>query len=88
MNLALLLVVGRPSCWFGPDVGRGCGRRKDHEPNIGRRCDRYKDHGLGPSVGHGCDRRKDHRGIEDTELLDIRDVVRESWVKIKLLVVI
>ena len=36
----------------------------------------------------GCDRRKDHRGIEDTELLDIRDVVRESWVKIKLLVVI
>ena len=28
----------------------------------------------------------DHRGIEDTELLDIRDAVRESWVKIKLLV--
>ena len=25
----------------------------------------------------GCDRRNDHRGIEDTELLDIRDVVRE-----------
>ena len=39
-----------------------------------------------PSVGHGCDRRNDHRGIEDTELLDIHDVVRESWVKIKLLV--
>ena len=39
------------------------------------------------SVGRGCDRRKDHGGIEDTELLDIRDVVRESWVKIKLLVV-
>ena len=38
-----------------------------------------------PSVGHGCDRRHDHRGIEDTELLDFRDVVRESWVKIKLL---
>ena len=35
----------------------------------------------------GCDRRKDHDGIEDTELLDIRDVVRESWVKIKFLVV-
>ena len=51
-----------------------------------RGCDRHKDHG--PSVGRGCDRRKDHRGIEDTELLDIRDVVRESWVKIKLLVVI
>ena len=30
----------------------------------------------------------DHHGIEDTELLDIRDVVRESWVYIKLLVVI
>ena len=43
---------------------------------------------MGPSVGHGCDRRKDHSGIEDTELLYIRDVVRESWVKIKLLVVI
>ena len=51
-------------------------------------CDCRKDHGLRPSVGHGCDRRNDHRGIEDTELLDIRDVVRESWVKIKLLVVI
>ena len=51
-----------------------------------RGCDRRKDHG--PSVGHGCDRRKDHRGIEDTEILYIRDVVRESWVKIKLLVVI
>ena len=51
-------------------------------------CDRRKDHGLGPSVGRGCDRRKDHRDIEDTELLYIRDVVRESWVKIKLLVVI
>ena len=36
----------------------------------------------------GCGRRKDRDGIEDTELLDIRDVVRESWVKIKLLVVI
>ena len=36
----------------------------------------------------GCDRQNDHHGIEDTELLDIRDVVRESWVKIKLLVVI
>ena len=35
-----------------------------------------------------CDRRNDHRGIEDTELLDIHDVVQESWVKIKLLVVI
>ena len=51
-------------------------------------CDRRKDHCLRPSVGHGCDRQNDHRGIEDTELLDIRDVVRESWVKIKLLVVI
>ena len=51
-------------------------------------CDRRKDHGLGPSVGRGCDRRKDHRGIEDTELLYIREVVRESWVKVKLLVVI
>ena len=36
----------------------------------------------------GCDRCNDHRGTEDTELLDIRDVVRESWVKNKLLVVI
>ena len=45
-------------------------------------------HGLGPSVGRGCDRRKDHDGIEDTESLYNRDVVRESWVKIKLLVVI
>ena len=51
-----------------------------------RGCDHRKDHG--PSVGHGCDHWNDHRGIEDTELLDIRDVVRESWVKIKLLVVI
>ena len=25
----------------------------------------------------GCDRCNDHRGIEDTKLLDIRDVVRE-----------
>ena len=53
-----------------------------------RGCDRRKDHGLGPSVGRGCDHRKNHGGIEDTELLYIRDVVRESWVKIKLLVVI
>ena len=67
---------------------RGCDRRKDHGPSIGRGCDRHKDHGLGPSVDRGCDRRKDHGGIEDTELLDIRDIVRESWVKIKLLVVI
>ena len=36
----------------------------------------------------GCDHRKDHGGIEDAELLDIHDVVRESWVKVKLLVVI
>ena len=43
---------------------------------------------LGPDIGRGCDRRKDHGGIEDTELLYIHDVVRESWVKIKLLVVI
>ena len=57
-------------------------------PGIGRGCVRRKDHCLRPSVGHGCDRRKDHRGIDDTELLYIRDVVRESWVKIKLLVVI
>ena len=64
----------RPSRYLGPNDGRGCDRRKDHS--------------LGPSAGHGCDLRKDHRGIEDTELLDIRDVVRESWVKIKLLVVI
>ena len=56
-------------------------------PNIGRGCDRRKDHGLRPTVGHACDRRKDHRGIEDTELY-IRDVVRESWVKINLLVAI
>ena len=28
-----------------------------------------------------------HRGIVDTELLDIHDVVRELWVKIKTLVV-
>ena len=39
------------------------------------------------SVGRGCDRRKDHDGIEDTELLYIRDVVRESWVKVRRLVV-
>ena len=51
-----------------------------------RGCDRRKDHG--PSVGRGCDRRKDHGGIKDTESLYICDVVRESWVKIKLLVVI
>ena len=44
-------------------------------------CDRRKDGGLGPSVGRGCDRRKDHGGIEDTELLYIRDVVRESMGK-------
>ena len=50
--------------------------------------DRRKDHDLGPSVGRGCDRRKDQDGIEDTKLLYIRDVVRESWVKIKLLVFI
>ena len=36
----------------------------------------------------GGDRRKDHNGIKDTEWLYIRDVVRESWVKVKLLVVI
>ena len=51
-------------------------------------CDHRKDHSLRLSVGRGCDRRKDHGGIEDTELLYIRDVVRESWVRIKLLVVI
>ena len=51
-------------------------------------CDHRKDHGLRVSVGHGFDRCKDHDGIEDTELLYTRDVVRESWVKIKLLVVI
>ena len=51
-------------------------------------CDRRKDHGLRPSVGRGCNHRKDHGGIEDTELLYMHDVVRESWVKIKLLVVI
>ena len=28
-------------------------------------------------VVHGCDHRNDHRGIEDTELLDICDDVRE-----------
>ena len=50
------------------------------------RCDRRKDHG--PSIGRGCDHRKDHGGIEDTESLYIREVVQESWVKIKLLVVI
>ena len=49
-------------------------------------CDRRKDHGQG--IGRGCDHRKNHGAIEDTELLYIRDVVRESWVKIKLLVVI
>ena len=53
-----------------------------------RGCDCRKDHGLRPCVGRGCGRRKDHGGIEDTKLLDICDVVRESWVKIKLLVVI
>ena len=72
----------------GPIIGRGCDCRKDHVPNLGRGCDSRKDHGLRPSVGRGCDRRKDHGGIEDTESLYIRDVVRESWVKIKLLVVI
>ena len=51
-------------------------------------CDRCKEHGLGQSVGRGCDRRKDHDGIEDTELLYICGVVRESWVKVKLLMVI
>ena len=51
-------------------------------------CDCRKDHRSRPSVGHGCGHRIDHCGIDDTELLDIRDVVRESWVKIKLLVVI
>ena len=56
-------------------------------PSVGHGCDCRKDHGLRPSVGRGCDRRKDHRGSEDIELLDIRDVVRESWVKVKLLVV-
>ena len=60
-------------CWW-------CGR-----PSVGHGCDCRKDHSLRPSVGRGCDRRKDHRGIEDTEMLHIRDVVRESWVKIKLL---
>ena len=67
---------------------RGCDRRKDHGPSVGRGCDRHKDDGLGPSVGHGCDHRQDHNGIEDTELLYICDVVRDSWVKTKLLVVI
>ena len=57
-------------------------------PSVGRGCDRRKDHSLRSSVGRGCDHRKDHRGIEDAELLYICDVVRESWVKIKLLVVI
>ena len=51
-------------------------------PSVGHGCDRRKDHGLRPSVGHGGDRQNDHHGIKDTELLDIRDVVRESWVKI------
>ena len=64
----------------------GCDRRMDHRPSIGRGCDRRKDHG--PSIGRGCDRRKDHHGIKDTEVLYIRDVVRELWVKIKILVVI
>ena len=68
MNFALLMMAERPS---------RCSR-----PNIGRGCDRRKDHGFRPSVGHGCDRRSDHRGIKDTELLDIRDVVRESRVKV------
>ena len=57
-------------------------------PSVGRGCDRRKDHGLRQSVGCCYDRSKDHRGIKDTEFLDIRGVVRESWVKIKLLVVI
>ena len=73
MNFALLMMAERPSRCSGPNIGRGCDRRKDH--------------GLRPSVGRGCNHQKDHGGIEDTELLDIRDVVRESWVKIKLLVV-
>ena len=81
-----MLVAGRPSCRLGPDVGRGCDHRKDQGPNIGRGCDRRKDHG--PNIGRGCDRRKDHGGIKDTESLYIRDVVRESWVKSKLLVFI
>ena len=73
-----------------PGIGHGCDRRKDHglRPSIGRGCDRRKDHGLRPSLAHGSDCRNDHRGIKDTELLDIYDVVQESWVKIKLLVVI
>ena len=71
--LVIVVIAGKITIW---------------EPSVGRGCDRRKDHRLRPSVGHGCDRRNDHRGIEDTELLDIRDVVRESWVKIKLLVVI
>ena len=54
---------------------RGYDRRKGHEEFIGHGCDRRKDHGLRPSVGRGCDRLKDHGGIEDTELLYIRDVV-------------
>ena len=66
---------------------RGCDRRKDHGPSIGRGCDRRKDHSLGPSVGLGCNRCKDHRGIVDTELMVICDFVRESRVKVKLLVV-
>ena len=57
-------------------------------PSVGRGSDRRKDHRLRPSVGHGCARRNDHRGIEDTELLYIHDVVRESWVNIMLRVVI
>ena len=57
-------------------------------PSAGRGCDRRKDHALRLSVGCGCDRHKDHGDIEDTELLYIRDVVRDSWVKVKLLVVI
>ena len=67
---------------------RGCDLRKDHGPSVGRGCDRRKDHGLRPSVGRGYDHRKDHGGIKDTESLYIHDVVRESWVKIELLVVI
>ena len=66
----------------------GYNRRKGHEPFIGHGCDHRKVHSLCPSVDHGCDLRKDHGGIEDIESLYIHDVVRESWVMIKLLVVI
>ena len=63
----------------------GCDRRKDHGPSVGRVVIAVRIMG---QVLVGCDRRKDHEGIEDTESLYIRDVVRESWVKTKLLVVI